>query len=118
MKKLFGMVILAICLVTIGSAAQIQIQVVPEAVSPGSEQGLVVVWQDCPTFSWTAVDWALGYRVAVFQAFGTEALAYEEMAAVGAPLLSKEIPGRASSWTPSSEERLNSTHCASGEKVG
>src|SRR4030042_1761744 len=108
MKKLFGMVILAICLVTIGSAAQIQIQVVPEAVSPGSEQGLVVVRQDCPTFSWTAVDWALGFRVAVFQAFGTEVSAYEEMAAVGAPLLSKERPGRASSWTPSSEERLSS----------
>jgi hypothetical protein len=107
MKKLFGMVILAICLVVLGSAAQVQIQVVPEAVSPGSEGGVAVVRQDCPTFSWTAVDWALGYRVAVFQAFGTEVAAYEEMAAVGAPLLSKEIPGRASSWTPSSEERLS-----------
>jgi hypothetical protein len=68
---------------------------------------LAVVGQTSPTFSWTAVDWALGYRVAVFQAFGTAVPGYEEMAVGGVPVLSKEIAGRASSWTPSSEERLS-----------
>jgi hypothetical protein len=106
MKRLFGMAIFALCLVVLGSSAQTQL--VPLTVSPGSEGAVAVVRQDCPTFSWTAVDWALGYRVAVFQAFGTEVPGYKGMAAMGAPLLSKEIPGRALSWTPSAEERLSS----------
>ena len=42
-------------------------QVVPLAISPGSERGVALVGQICPTFSWTAVDWASGYNVAVFQ---------------------------------------------------
>jgi len=83
-------------------------QVVPSAISPGSERGVALVAQLCPTFSWTAVDWATGYRVAVFQAFGVQIPSYEEMAAGGVPVLSKEIQGRASSWTPSSEEQLSS----------
>ena len=83
-------------------------QVVPTAISPGSERGVALVGQLCPTFSWTAVDWATGYRVAVFQAFGVQIPSYEEMAAGGVPVLSKEIQGRASSWTPSSEEQLSS----------
>jgi hypothetical protein len=103
-KVLFGFFVLGLWAV-LGSATQTQ--VVPSAVSPGSERGLAVVGQACPTFSWTAVDWALGYRVAVFQAFGTAVPGYEEMAVGGVPVLSKEIAGRASSWTPSSEERLS-----------
>jgi hypothetical protein len=83
-------------------------QVVPAAISPGSERGVALVGQICPTFSWTAVDWASGYRVAVFQAFGVQIPSYEEMAAGGVPVLNKEIQGRASSWTPSSEEQLSS----------
>jgi len=83
-------------------------QVVPLAISPGSERGVALVGQICPTFSWTAVDWAAGYKVAVFQAFGVQIPSYEEMAAGGVPVLSKEIQGRASSWTPSSEEQLSS----------
>ncbi len=55
-------------LVVLGPAAQ----VVPVAISPGSERGVALVGQPCPTFSWTAVDWAAGYRVAVFQAFGVQ----------------------------------------------
>jgi hypothetical protein len=93
-KASFGLVFLGL-LAVLASAAQTQI--VPLAVSPGSERGLAVVGQACPTFSWTAVDWALGYRVAVFQAFGTAVPGYEEMAVGGVPVLSKEIAGRASS---------------------
>ncbi len=83
-------------------------QVVPTAISPGSERGVALVGQLCPTFSWTAVDWAPGYKLVVFQAFGVQIPSYEEMAAGGVPVLSKEIQGRASSWTPSSEEQLSS----------
>jgi len=56
-KTLFGLVVLGLWAV-LGSATQTQ--VVPSAVSPGSERGLAVVGLTCPTFSWTAVDWALG----------------------------------------------------------
>ena len=93
---LFGLLVVA------GTAAQ----VVPIAVSPGSERGVAVVGQACPTFSWTAVDWASGYRVAVFEALGVQIPSYEEMAAGMVPALSKEIAGRALSWTPSAEEQL------------
>ena len=104
MKKRIGagFVLLGL-LVVAGTAAQI----VPMAVSPGSERGVAVVGQACPTFSWTAVDWASGYRVAVFEALGVQIPSYEEMAAGMVPALSKEIAGRALSWTPSAEEQLN-----------
>lgn len=83
------------------------LQRVPVAVSPGGESRVVAVGQSCPTFSWTGVEWAEAYRVAVFAAISTEMLAYEEMQAVASPVLIKEIQGRALSWTPSSEERLS-----------
>ena len=37
---------------------------------PAANGGSPLVGQACPTFSWTAVDWASGYRVAVFEALG------------------------------------------------
>lgn len=79
---------------------------VPVAVSPGAENGPAVVRQRCPTFSWTAVSWALTYKVVVFEAAGEEAPTYENMAAAASPVLVKEIPGKAFSWTPSADETL------------
>lgn len=79
---------------------------VPVAVSPGSDAGVAGVRERCPTFSWTSVEWAAAYRVAVFEAVSTEELPYEEMEAVASPVLSKEIQGHALSWTPSSDEWL------------
>ena len=78
----------------------------PVAVSPGSERGAAVVGLSCPTFSWTAISWATGYNVVVFEAVSTEALTYEEMEAMVSPVLSKKIRGPALSWTPSADERL------------
>jgi hypothetical protein len=90
-------------LVILGPAAQ----VVPVAVSPGRAGGVAVVAELCPTFSWTSVDWAVGYRVAVFEALGVGTVSYEQMASAGTePALSREIEGRGLSWTPSSEEGL------------
>jgi len=79
---------------------------VPVAVSPGAENGPAVVRQSCPTFSWTAVSWALTYKVVVFEAGDGETPAYEKMAADASPVLVKEIPGKAFSWTPSADEPL------------
>ncbi len=79
----------------------------PVAVSPGAERGEAVVRQACPTFSWTSVPWALTYKVAVFEARGGGIVrTYEAMAAQAAPVLVKEIPGQAFSWTPSADEAL------------
>jgi hypothetical protein len=79
---------------------------VPVAVSPGAENGPALVRQSCPTFSWTAVSWALTYKVVVFEATDGEAPAYEKIAATATPVLVKEIPGKAFSWTPSADEPL------------
>ena len=78
----------------------------PIAISPGSDAEIAFVAQSCPTFSWTAVEWAAAYKVLVFETNGPNVLAYEEMEAIASPILHKEIQGRALSWTPSSEEGL------------
>ena len=79
----------------------------PVAISPASASGLARVAESCPTFSWTSVEWATGFKVVVFETNGPNILSYEEMAAISSPVLSREIQGRALSWTPSSEERLS-----------
>jgi len=78
----------------------------PVAVSPGLPDKTAVVRESCPTFSWTAVSWALTYEVVVFEAVGEEVPTYENMAANASPVLIKEIPGKALSWTPSADEAL------------
>jgi len=78
----------------------------PVAVSPGSETEVVTVWQSCPTFSWSAVDQASSYRVAVFASVDGKIAPYESMAVMSSPVISKQIPGPALSWTLPAEERL------------
>jgi hypothetical protein len=78
----------------------------PVAVSPGSETEPVSVWQSCPTFSWSAVEQASSYRIAVFEVVDPLVMEYESMAAMISPVISKDIPGPALSWTLSSEESL------------
>lgn len=80
----------------------------PVAVSPGSETEVASVWQSCPTFSWSAVDQASSYRIAVFEVIDPKVLAYEEMAAMASPVVSNDIPGPALSLTLSSEKSLKS----------
>ncbi|HLP60177.1 MAG TPA: tail fiber domain-containing protein [Candidatus Deferrimicrobium sp.] len=78
----------------------------PIAVSPGSEQEVTAVSQNCPTFSWSAVDGAAAYRVAVFITDNANVMPYEEMALKTSSVVSKDIPGPALSCTLSSEESL------------
>jgi hypothetical protein len=78
----------------------------PVAVSPGSDTEAVSVWQICPTFSWSAVDQASSYRIAVFEVIDPKVLTYEEMAVMAQPLIINYIPGPALSWTLSSEKSL------------
>jgi hypothetical protein len=75
----------------------------PVAVSPVSDTGIAVTGT-CPTFSWSGVASARSYRIVVFEA--TEVMAYEEMEILSTPVISKEIPGSASSWTPSLDQGL------------
>ena len=69
---------------------------------------IAVVRESCPTFSWTAVSWALAYKVVVFEAAG-EAVPYEDMAAAADPFSSRRSRDRHLSWTPSADERLQSS---------
>jgi hypothetical protein len=78
----------------------------PVAVSPGSDTEVVSIWQSCPTFSWSAVDQASSYRIAVFEVVEPKVMRYESMAAMISPVINKDIPGPALSWTLSSEESL------------
>ncbi len=78
----------------------------PVPVSPGSGRGVARVSERCPTFSWSAIVWAAGYRVAVFEALTAEIVSYERMALTAAPVLRQDIPGKALSWTPSEGEGL------------
>ena len=80
----------------------------PEAVSPGNELRTAIVNQVCPTFSWAQVPGASAYQIAVFEMKERfEGISYyENLAALGNPVLAKKISGTASSWTPSLEEAL------------
>ena len=102
-KRIIFCFLLFVFIMTIGNATETR----PVAVSPGIESGVAVVGQSCPTFSWSAVQWTEAYRVVVFQAVGDEVLTYEEMEALGYPVIRKEIRGPALSWTPSEDERLS-----------
>jgi hypothetical protein len=79
----------------------------PVAVSPASDLGVAAVGESCPTFSWTAVEGAVGFRLEVFGTVSDMGLSYEEMASVSYPVLTKEIRGAATSWTPSSDQKLD-----------
>jgi len=103
MKK--GTIYLGLLMLIFASAVNAQDKG-PAAVSPASELGIAKVGTVCPTFSWTAVDWAAAYRVEVFAAGEQSDLTYDKMAAQAHPLLVKEIQGAATSWTPSVDERL------------
>jgi len=76
-------------------------EIKPVAVSPGSERGVARVSERCPTFSWSAIAWAAGYRVVVFEVQSAEVKTYESMALAAAPILRQDIQGKALSWTPS-----------------
>ena len=80
----------------------------PEAVSPGSDLRASVVNQVCPTFSWAQVPGVTAYQIAVFEMSERfEGLSYyENLAALGQPVLIKKISGSALSWTPSLEQAL------------
>jgi hypothetical protein len=78
----------------------------PVPISPGRDLGIAVVEHSCPTFSWSGVEGATAYRLAIFEADNENLVSYEDMNATAEPLMSKEIPGRALSWTPSADEGL------------
>ncbi|MGE5342037.1 MAG: tail fiber domain-containing protein [Candidatus Omnitrophota bacterium] len=78
----------------------------PVAVSPGSEAEAIIVWQNCPTFSWSAVNRAAAYRLAIFKVNDAQVTPYEEIAAKISPVVTIDIPGRALSWTLSSDKSL------------
>lgn len=103
MKAKVCISILFLLLFVVGIYASEQI---PVAVSPGNDAGIAVVGEVCPTFSWTAVEGSAAYRVEVFNAIGNTELAFEDIAAMSYPVLTKEILGAATSWTPSSDQRL------------
>jgi len=80
----------------------------PESISPGNALKPTVIDQICPTFSWAQVPGAAFYKIAVFEMTEMyEGMSYyENQAALSSPVLIKEFPGTASSWTPSLEEAL------------
>ena len=78
----------------------------PAPISPGNGSEIGLVTGLTPTFSWAAVSWANHYRVALFPGRDAGNLGYHDMAALANPVLFKEIPGGATSWTPSYGEKL------------
>jgi len=80
----------------------------PESISPGNALKPTVIDQICPTFSWAQVPGAAFYKIAVFEMTEMyEGMSYyENQAGLSSPVMIKEFPGTASSWTPSLEEAL------------
>lgn len=101
MKKIF-LVLLLMSMINFAQEAGNN----PVAVSPGSETEAVTILQRCPTFSWSSVDMAVSYTIAIFHAEDGVVLSYEEIESNTSPVILKNIAGRASSWTLPAEDRL------------
>jgi len=101
MQKFIGFVIVA-ALVFSATLAQAQ----PVAVSPGSDTAEATTGQTCPTFSWSSVEGASTYTIAVFEMQTSQILQYNEMQAIAMPVLCINIGAPSLSWTPSSGECL------------
>ena len=70
----------------------------PQTVSPGDTERVARAADRCPTFSWGAVPEAAAFRLAVYDT--TEETAEPVL------VVSRELPGSVSSWTPSLESCL------------
>ena len=79
-------------------------------VSPYSSDGVAVV-NDCrPMFSWGAVAGAQGYELRVYTSSEEVALDCEAIELLLEPVLSVVIPAPALAWTPSSTSELEKEH--------
>ena len=79
----------------------------PVNLSPASDDGAALVISGCPTFSWSEVEDAASYKIAVFEADElTAALTYGEMELLKPSDLEQAIPERGFSWTPSADRCL------------
>jgi hypothetical protein len=89
MLERVAVAVLLSIVVSAGAGAQ-----APIPVSPGSQEGIVIVSGRCPTFHWAGVEGASSVDLAVFR------LAEGERGAPIEKLLSLTLPGSASGWTP------------------
>jgi len=70
----------------------------PVAVSPGNAAKLAVIGDACPTLSWTASSTATSYELVIYAVGESEGESTE--------LLSRRLPGGATSWTPALDSCL------------
>ncbi len=102
MKRL---VLICLCVLGFCIAAAYSFAAGPLGVSPGGGTGDPVVGSVFPTFSWSAVEGAVGYRLEIFK--GVEgAPGHEEMTERGELVMRVEIPAPALSWSLSGSEAL------------
>ncbi len=95
-KILTGLILVISAVACIGSAAAAAVPVSP------SGSGATT----CPTFSWGAAENSPAYRLEVYEQITTGALTHEQMQTMASPVLAREIPASALSWTPSSGQCL------------
>ena len=60
----------------------------PVLISPNADEGVALVMSGCPAFSWSEVEDATSYRIAIFKTEESGALPlYEEMASIKVPTI-------------------------------
>jgi hypothetical protein len=91
MKRCFGAVVLTTLLLPLVAVAQIE---APLAVSPGAADHRAAVESACPTFSWSLVEAARGYEIAVWKLDDTS------FAVSDLPVQQQRFPKGVTSWTP------------------
>lgn len=72
-------------------------------VSPGAVERSTPAASACPTFSWTAVEGAAGYELAVFLVTRE----HDEETIARRPSLQQSLPAGATSWTPPADRCLD-----------
>jgi hypothetical protein len=97
-RKLAALAITPVLLITAArSAGQARDLPGPRGVSPGNPVKAPFAPDPCPTFSWAGVPDAAGYSIAVFEVAPDGTPSAE-------PVLRRDIPAAASSWSPASAE--------------
>ena len=85
--------------IAFGSAAYGQ---VPDSVSPGSEDKVAAIEGRCPSFSWGVVPGAEHYQLVCYRLPEGMEPSHLDLERAG-EVLSTEVPGSATSWTPNLE---------------
>lgn len=100
MDSKFFMIVVSILVILGFGPADVSAVEVPQGVSPGAPDRMVIVKEGCTTFSWQEIEGATVYEITTFAVDESAHLARELQNEQYYEVFSARVPGGATSWTP------------------